>query len=339
MQDPESCFIPRARRNVVLFNDTFRSKHFGCKLVMRELNALLRRRGLQPVWSQRVGRDWRPHEEAIRALPDPAAVIVNGEGTIHHTDARPNARALLEAAAFAHERLRAPAFLINATLHELAGEDARRLQEFDRVYVRESSSLREAERLGVSARVVPDLTLHAELPRRGGERRGVCATDNVVQEVADGIRELSRRRGWPYWPMSYARRHLRRQPPSVDRFLPSYLLVRLGVRDYAAALAGYLSGHRLLVSGRYHAVTYAMLTRTPFVAVESNTPKISSMLQDAFGDTRRIVPAERLAEIDVEEYAEWAPGELAALDAFCARARASAEAMFDDIAAQIAAGT
>jgi hypothetical protein len=137
--------------------------------------------------------------------------------------------------------------------------------------------------------------------------------------------------------MSYARRHLRRQPPSVDRFLPSYLLVRLGVRDYAAALAGYLSGHRLLVSGRYHAVTYAMLTRTPFVAVESNTPKISSMLQDAFGGTRRVVPAERLAEIDVEEYAEWAPGELVALDAFCARARASAEAMADDIAAQIAA--
>jgi hypothetical protein len=327
--------MPGVRRNIILFNDTSRSKHFGCKLVMRELLSLMQVRGLEPSYALRVGRDWRRRADRVAALSNLSAVIVNGEGTIHHTASRPGARRLLELARFAHDRLGVPAFLVNATLHDIAPEDGPRLREFDGIFVRESRSLDAVENLGSFATVVPDLTLHAVLPRGVSARQGVCGTDNVVQSLGVRLRQLCRQNGWPFWPMHYSLRNLRRQPPSVDRFLPDYILVCLRTKDYASALAGFLTSHRLLVTGRYHAVTYAMLTRTPFLAVESNTPKISSLVADALGNTRRVIDPDDLLRTDLEQYASWEGGELASLDRFCAHARSSAERMMDDIAARI----
>lgn len=45
----------------------------------------------------------------------------------------------------------------------------------------------------------------------------------------------------------------------------------------------------MIITGRYHTATICLLTRTPFVAVESNTPKISALLQDVFGANERII--------------------------------------------------
>ena len=329
--------MPGKTRNVAVFNDTQRSRHFGCKLVMREMLALMTARGLRQVWSQRVGRNWKPRADAIRALPDLAAIIVNGEGTIHHTATKPKPRRLLELASFAHQELRVPAYLVNATLYEIANEDAARLGEFDAVFVRDHASRLEAQRLGVEARVVPDLTLHAELPSWAGERSGICGTDSVREAIAAQIHQLCRIRGWSYWPIAYPLRNLKRQPPSVDKFLPSFIAAYSGVQDYAAVLARFMSRHRLVVTGRYHAVAYAMLTRTPFVAVESNTPKISAMLTDALGSTRRVISAEELPHMDFERFANWDEDELRRLEAFCTYAHRAAEGVFDEILAGMAA--
>jgi hypothetical protein len=46
--------------------------------------------------------------------------------------------------------------------------------------------------------------------------------------------------------------------------------------DFLASLAG--SG--FVVSGRFHACTMALLTRTPFAGIASNTPKIQSLVED-----------------------------------------------------------
>jgi hypothetical protein len=46
--------------------------------------------------------------------------------------------------------------------------------------------------------------------------------------------------------------------------------------------------NKLTITGRFHIVTLALPAYTPMIAIESNTPKISYILIDIFGDTERI---------------------------------------------------
>ena len=51
---------------------------------------------------------------------------------------------------------------------------------------------------------------------------------------------------------------------------------------------GRIRDSALVITGRYHAVTMCLLTATPFLAVESSIPKISWLLEDAFGTGERV---------------------------------------------------
>jgi hypothetical protein len=316
-------------RPVALFNDTSGSGHFGCILVMRELRRLLAAHDMMPTWSSAVGRDWQRDRRQI-ASSAPLAIIINGEGTIHDTATNLRAQSLLDLAAFAQDFLGVPAFLINATLHNIAPRHVGLLRRFDRIYVRESTSADELRALGIDPVVVPDLTLHATFTHDGNERRGVCGTDSVDAPISLSIRETCRRNHWPFWPMS-PRRPFSRRAPTFDRFYPSLLRARLGLADSTATFAKYLSAHKLVVTGRFHSVAYALVTRTPFVAVESNTPKISALLRDSTGSARRLVTVEALARLQISRFDAWMPDEIANVDAYCARARDAARAMMAGI--------
>jgi hypothetical protein len=94
-----------------------------------------------------------------------------------------------------------------------------------------------------------------------------------------------------------------------------------------ADYASYLSAHELVLAGRYHAVCFCLATRTPFVAVESNTPKISSLLSDVFGSNRRVVTAREIDGAALDQFAVWSPAEEEALGRFLDYAERSADAM------------
>jgi hypothetical protein len=316
-------------RPVAIFNDTSGSGHFGCVLVMRELRSLLAAHDMMPTWSSAVGRDWQRDRRQI-ASAAPRAIIINGEGTIHDTATNLRAQSLLDLAAFARDFLGVPAFLINATLHNIAPEHVELLRRFNRIYVRESTSADEMRALGIDPVVVPDLTLHATFTHDGNERRGVCGTDSVVAPVSVAIRDACLRNGWPFWPMG-PRRPFSRRAPTLDRFYPSLLRTRLGLADPVATFAKYLSAHKLVITGRFHSVAYALVTRTPFMAVESNTPKISALLSDSTGSARRLVTAEALARPPVSDFDRWTPDEIARVNDYCVRASDAAQAMMADI--------
>jgi hypothetical protein len=316
-------------RPVAIFNDTSASGHFGCILVMRELRSLMAAHDMMPTWSSAVGHDWQSDRRQI-ASSAPRAIIVNGEGTIHDTATNPRARSLLDLAALAHDVLGVPAFLINATLHNIAPEHVGLLRMFDRIHVRESTSADALRALGIDSVVVPDLTLHAIFARDEKERRGTCGTDSVVPPISLAIRKTCRRNGWPFWPMS-PRRPFSRRAPTFDKFYPSLLRSRLGLADPAETFAKYLSAHKLVLTGRFHSVAYALVTRTPVVAVESNTPKISALLRDSIGSARRLVTVDALARLQISDFDAWAPDEIANVDSYCTRAREAVEAMMAGI--------
>jgi hypothetical protein len=79
-----------------------------------------------------------------------------------------------------------------------------------------------------------------------------------------------------------------------------------------------------------------VLTRTPFIAIESNTRKIRSLLEDIFGNEDRILNLEAVADGSlikaVERRTQFTPEEVVAIECYLDKARNAADMMFQEIA-------
>lgn len=281
---------------VAVFNDTRPTRHIGCALVMSELIAHLERVGIEPVWFHPVREDWHEVVDQIPSRGEIDAIIVNGEGSIHRPASRPRARYLPQLGPFAATKLGVPAFLVNSTLYEIDEESAADLATFERIYVRETDSLNVLKRFGLAGAVVPDLTVQAEMAQEG-ERKGICATDSVLVEPNRIIKAMCQSRG-------YALKNMVRIPKE-----------QVFDTDQSAAhvksFCDWLSSHELVVTGRFHTVTLCIATGTPFVAIDSNTPKITSFTRDVFGQSARVVDPNKLADLDMAQFVGWRKDEAA----------------------------
>jgi hypothetical protein len=289
---------PSTMRRVVVVNDTRPDRHYGCQAVMEALLLLLAQNGLRPIHFHPVGVPWSGDTAFLEAAAVADAIVVNGEGSIHHSNDR--ALSLARLGSFCRFTLRRPGILLNATL---AANDERiysHLRHFNLIAARDQATRLEAARFGLDAALYcPDLSLFHDLSaaRRTKPRsppQSVAVTDSVVKPASAAIASFAARHRFPAAPIGFV--------PAAGRSIYDYAF-RIGALD-------------LLVTGRYHAVCYAIATSTPFVAVESNTPKISSLLSDVFGHTRRVVPPEALAELSVADYAGWTDAEQASLHRF-----------------------
>ena len=292
---------------VALINDTGGRGHYGCDLVMNELRRGLFSNQLATAWVHPVGLDWRPISSELLGREAVQGVVVNGEGSIHHSAWHKRASFLAEFASFAKERLQVPSFLVNATITEIDDSVAGHLGAYEEIFVRDSGTQRELAGYGLSSVVVPDLTIGASLPIANA-RSGICVIDSVVKEVQVALIALAEREGWQHCSL-----HDRKENIGIEAF------------------SQFLSSHRLVITGRYHAVTMCLATRTPFLALESNTPKISWLLDDVFGNRRRLLSPGDLNAIDTEAFEEWTAEESSAIEAFIGRTRHRQELMFREI--------
>jgi hypothetical protein len=323
---------------VAVFNDTRPDAHYGSQLVMRNLIYQLRHHGMEPAWFWPVGKDWRPHSLSIPRAPSIRAVIVNGEGSIHGSVTRERARFLPEIGRFSRDYLGAPAFLINTTLDRIGDEVFEDLRYFEDIYVRESGSLGLLLRHGIKGQVVPDLAF-ARKAQTGERRMGsVCGTDSVLAEVSAAIRDVCQRKGWPYRPMHYPelpRWQHAGKPYDFVHKLARGAVANLTGRNKAEFFMKFLSQHSLVLTGRFHSVVMCLLTQTPFLAVESNTPKISLLLRDVFGNANRIISLTALSGVDPETLRPWTEFETQSMMRYCLDAEERIAQMFAAIRARI----
>lgn len=206
--------------------------------------------------------------------------------------------------------------MMNATIHAIEDGTAKNLAAFERIFVRESESRSVLAGYGVVSTVVPDLTVQAQAPRTD-RRRGICATDSVVANSSQAVRALCREKGYPYCSMVCV--------PKSDS------IPHPAASDYIDELCKWISSHELIITGRFHIVTLCIVTEPPFLAVESNTPKISSFVKDVFGDLRRVVDPAILSELDLPAFSFWRPAEKDALERTWKNSQASTFEMFDAI--------
>lgn len=307
-----------AMRRVAFLNDTSDWYHFGCTGTSGALKEGMAELGceINPVPITRLARCAPPPErigdfddgafferfraanpDIMEAIEAADVVVMNGEGSLHGTSAF--ARMLLYIAYAASTRLGRPVQIVN---HSCYPENAARISDplanalYRKVYetlayiaVREPLSGEILRALGLAPTQAFDcLPLHVarhHRPRRDRRRSGVIIAGSVAWRES-ALPALARLIG-------HARD--RREPVSVligaqanpARDDVAFVAALRAIEPSgwalieAQSLAAWLdtiASARLLVSGRFHYTIAALCLETPFIALDSNTPKMQALL-------------------------------------------------------------
>ena len=253
---------------VLLANDTGQVAHAGCQAVSDGHARLLGRAGHRVIHrvfrnelkvhaaktDQEIVANIESDEPLMARIASVDAVVVNGEGTIHHGAGR-DLLGLIAAA----QKAGKPTLLVNAVFQEVEGFDEalRRLDDF---VVREPRSQAYAKSRGFNARVVPDSYFAARFDGPGKE--GFAGRDVITDfhpartDVAAVLRTYAEEQQAKSLPL--------RGSETMQTW---------------SGLPETIRHSRALITGRHHGVCLAIVARVPFVALGSNTYKIEGMLE------------------------------------------------------------
>jgi hypothetical protein len=228
------------------------------RLLGRAGHEVVHRRFLTPSPSSRATTDdehvrfMEADEHLSSCLDEVDAVIVNGEGTLHHGAGRP-LLALLTIA----QRRRKVTLLVNAVFQDAPGFDDALLR-LDDFTVRDARSLHQATARGFAARMVPDSYFAAAFSEPSRPLEGDVVTDWHWQrgDVGEALDRYVRERS--------------------ATFLP-FVTPTAGT-DWSR-VPGELASARVVLTGRHHGVCAAILSGRPFVAMPSNSHKIEGLLE------------------------------------------------------------
>ncbi|MDD7910890.1 polysaccharide pyruvyl transferase family protein [Pseudovibrio exalbescens] len=299
---------------------------------MTNLTNLLAKHASEPCLFWPVASDWSPFEARLRSM-SLDAIVVNGEGSIHTVDSRPRARQLLGLSRFAKE-LGVPSFLVNSSLFNLDDQAFEALNSFSKILVRESRSKEYLEKNGINCEIAPDLSM-VDLsfrPEACGERTTKLATDSVFPSYSREIKAFADKHSFVFESMQRKPTWLEKRRKKIKKSLGVFPATRLykPTSDFHSFLKR-IGEAQLVVTGRFHTVTLCLLTSTPFIAVESNTPKISALVGDCLGDDERVVSLERLKNLsagDLERLSRFSEAEHASINEFLYAGTNSANSFF-----------
>lgn len=262
---------------IALFNDTGQAPHVGCRGVTSGHDRMLGRLGVSVAYRSFLG-EWADLADAetdtdqtqrrFFASPLPSiltgvdAVVVNGEGTIHHHGGL-HLLAILRGA----QAMGIPTYLVNAVIQESERdlETLRRLRDFT---VRDAASSRYLRRLDVSHRIVLDSIFEAEFADEPAfdMQEKIAVTDCQMSRTAD---------------IGVALTSLLASLGDDGVYYPLKDSARADAWQHAVA---DLRTARLVVTARHHGVCLAAMAGVPFVALQSNTWKVEGLLEVLPGD-------------------------------------------------------
>lgn len=274
---------------------------------MRMIEANLAVRGITVLARSMVRTNWEKNRSFLEAMANSDLIVINGEGTLHH-GSRHGERLLKVVNHPA--RANKPVALINALYQDNPEHWGRYLEKMSLISTRDSrSAAAVTEASGLSVDVVPDLSLSAGAEPRPGMlvRDRLLIGDSVSRNVSASLLALR-----DMHPEAYFLPILRTIKPSKPHFpLPLRLLRQGYIELHARAFAlsenrvlysrsepefiAALRRGRLHVTGRFHAICFCLFTRTPFLAVGSNSWKIEALLEDFGLGKRRLVTQDQVA--------------------------------------------
>jgi hypothetical protein len=325
---------------IAIVNDTRITSHYGCMLVMENLLALLDKNNVEVIWTWDVSVDWRKHKNEIIKKPTVDAIIVNGEGTIHHSKDRKFAKALAEFAQFSNETLKTPSYLINATLYQNDAQEYKKLKEYRAIYVRDKGSLEELESFGLFGKYVPDLTFAKNNHQYSSllPTQKAVVVDSAIKEDNPVLRSYAEKNKISFKSMIVARpsnaKFLRSPRPYVKNII-KYIKTDRKISTAPSTYINYLRDYRLVITGRYHTVSMCLKNKIPFIAIDSNTPKIRYLLADALGQADRNININELDNLDYFQGRVFSDFEIKKMDIFLRSAEEMIDSMMSNIVSDI----
>jgi len=321
---------------IAIINDTRVTSHYGCMLVMENLLSLLKEKEVEVVWTWPVSVDWRKHKRVIKSKPKVDAIIVNGEGTIHHSKDRKFAKALAEFARYSNTELNTPSYLINATLFKNEWEEYESLKEYRAIYVRDKGSLKELESFKLDGRYVPDLTFaknsteYSELK----PNKKIVIIDSAVKEDNSLLKEFATKNNIEFKSMIVSRprnaRFIRSPRPYIKNVI-KWVCGDYRVSTKPKTYIQFLRDYELVITGRYHTVSMCIKNQIPFIAIESNTPKIKYLLQDAIHSDSRSININSLDTLDLKEFTKFTDAEIKGITNFIDASEAAISTMINSV--------
>lgn len=289
------------------------------------LDDALAREGARVVYREQPGADWRRSPRAQVALRSADLILVDAAGAMDPADPEMRRRA---GAGRLPRCKGARSAVINVALSDADDELLADLAQFDLVFARDSAAAAFLRGKGLDARLAPDpvVCLPARPAVEGRARGGHMIFDSADPATTVQLAALAARAGQPLLTTERdpRARTLRAVPQARladvarhgGRIVP--LLAEGPSCDGVAALRAMVAAAEGVTTGRFHPVCYALLERTPFVALTEGAPEIGALLADIGLD-----PARALRTAD-EPRSPWpfSPAELEAIDIFLWRARA-----------------
>ncbi len=286
-------------KKAVLINDTTYDFHHGCEAVVSAIKNNLFERGVEVVATCPVGVHFKKHPRLLSEIKSADLVVINGEGTIHH--GREKAGWLLEVSDYTRS-IGVPCALINMTYQENPTEFNERLKNNFLICVRESESQKEVASVGLTAEIVPDLTfiLSKKYSELCFDRNGIGITDSAFSDVSKDNLMSAIENSYLFLPVlrSYRNegqfsvkeklRHLKFlfannfikedfNVLSEEQFLKvRNKYIKTTLKSYMDSI----SGLELLLTSRFHSLCFSIVTETPFLAMNSNSHKVESLLKD-----------------------------------------------------------
>lgn len=333
------------RKKIIILNDTSISLHVGCELVINNLHKEIKKRGHNVNKTFPVSLSKSDMFRAKKAINKCDTVIINGEGTLHDG----NGKYLLYLGSYA-KRLGKEVHLINCVYQNNPKNFLKYIKQFDSILVRESKSQKDLESAGIQSAVAPDLTFITDTSKMHAakSRKGVAFSDSVLPNVT---KMLIKRYGDdkshqyipPFLKINYKniRVVLKRKIYSntTCKILMKFTLIKtrnliLLKRSKNIFTSPYQYINTLLLSekviaGRFHTVCLCVLAKTPFIAIESNSHKISGLLKDIGNMQNRIAKTGEFNEdFSVHEFDK---NEIENIDKYLTYAKEQWKLFFDSL--------
>ena len=313
---------------VAVINDTSRTKHAGCISVMQTIEEQINKTGsvLNYVWP--TGYDWQRHIAKFNALCEAVdVIIVNGEGTIHHTSSRSYASSICAVAPYIKQTFNKPVYLINATLRCLDVNAIDNLKSFDGVYIRDEESEQILRKHQIACNLVPDLALFSEMVQQYRnsshiKNKNILVTDSVLPDVSQHLKIIAKQVNSNFLMME---RHevktvwAKKLRSLRCLLLPPSLAPLAKTQSHSNTLSDFLENivsTNFILTGRFHSVIFAVALKTPFLAIESNTNKIKVTLKQAIKSSNRSIQKDspRLVPLNIGNIPIFTKEEISNLD-------------------------
>ena len=288
------------------------------------LDDALAREGARVVYREQPGADWRRSPRAQLALRTADLILVDAGGVTDPSDPEMRRRV---GAGRSPRRRGARCAVINVALTDADDALLADLAQFDAIFARDGAAAGFLRGKGLNARLAPDplVCLPERPPAEGGGRSGHLIFDSADAATTVQLAALAARAGRPLLTTERdpRARALRAVPQARladvarhgGRIAP--LLAEGPSCDGVADLRAMVAAAEGVTSGRFHPACYAVLERTPFVALAEGAPEIRTLIADIGLDAARVLRAGDALR------SPWpfSPAELEAIDVFLWRAR------------------